>query len=136
VAGSGSSYGDNQLHRRVSWALHQIWVVSANPVNQQRWMQEYIEILDRNAFGNYRNLMYEMTLSPAMGEYLDMIRSTRQNPNENYPRELLQLFSTGLYMLNQDGTLILDNQGNRIPTYDQGKIDQFTKVFTGWDAVR
>ncbi|HLM61873.1 MAG TPA: DUF1800 family protein, partial [Pyrinomonadaceae bacterium] len=125
-------YGDNQLHRRVSWALHQIWVVSANPVNQQRWMQEYIEILDRNAFGNYRNLMYEMTLSPAMGEYLDMIRSTRQNPNENYPRELLQLFSTGLYMLNQDGTLILDNQGNRIPTYDQGKIDQFTKVFTGW----
>lgn len=125
-------YGDDQLRRRVSWALHQIWVVSHPIIYQQRGMQEYIELLDRNALGNYRDLMYEMTLSPAMGEYLDMARSTRQNPNENYPRELLQLFSTGLYMLNQDGTLILDIQGNRIPTYDQGKIDQFTKVFTGW----
>ncbi|MEJ7863194.1 MAG: DUF1800 domain-containing protein [Pyrinomonadaceae bacterium] len=125
-------YGDDQLRRRVSWALHQIWVVSSVTVSQQRWMQEYIEILDRNAFGNYRDLMREMTLSPAMGEYLDMIRSTRTDPNENYPREILQLFTIGLNMLNQDGTPILDNQGNRIPTYDQGKIDQFTKVFTGW----
>lgn len=125
-------YGEAQLRRRVSWALHQIWVVSHANINQQRGMQEYIEILDRNAFGNYRDLMKEMTLSPAMGEYLDMVRSTRRNPNENYPRELLQLFTVGLYMLNQDGTLILDNQGNRIPTFDQDKIDQFTKVFTGW----
>ena len=125
-------YGEDQLRRRVSWALHQIWVVSHTGVNQQRGMQEYIEILDRNAFGNYRDLMKEMTLNPAMGTYLDMYTSTRHNPNENYPRELLQLFSVGLYMLNQDGTLILDDQGNRIPTYDQEKIDQFTKVFTGW----
>lgn len=125
-------YGDDQLRRRVSWALHQIWVVSARTVYQNRWMQEYTEILDRNAFGNYRDLMREMTLSPAMGEYLDMVRSTRQNPNENYPRELLQLFSVGLYMLNPDGTFVLDGQGNRVPTYDQAKIDQFTKVFTGW----
>ncbi len=125
-------YGEDQLRRRVSWALHQVWVVSHANISQQRGTQEYIEILDRNAFGNYRDLMLEMTLSPAMGEYLDMVRSTRQNPNENYPRELLQLFSTGLYMLNQDGTLILDNQGNRVPTYDQAKIEQFTKVFTGW----
>lgn len=125
-------YGEDQLRRRVSWALHQIWVVSARTVYQNRWMQEYTEILDRNAFGNYRDLMREMTLSPAMGEYLDMVRSTRQNPNENYPRELLQLFSVGLYMLNQDGTYQLDGQGNRIATYDQAKIDQFTKVFTGW----
>ncbi|MGD9561365.1 MAG: DUF1800 family protein [Pyrinomonadaceae bacterium] len=125
-------YGEDQLRRRVSWALHQIWVVSARTVYQNRWMQEYTEILDRNAFGNYRDLMREMTLSPAMGEYLDMVRSTRYEPNENYPRELLQLFSVGLYMLNPDGTYQLDGQGNRIPTYDQAKIDQFTKVFTGW----
>lgn len=125
-------YGDDQLRRRVSWALSQIWVVSVATVNQQRWLQEYIEILDRNAFGNYRDLMGEMTRSPAMGEYLDMVRSTRTEPNENYPREILQLFTVGLNMLNQDGTPILDNQGNRIPTYDQAKIDQFTKVFTGW----
>ncbi len=125
-------YGEDQLRRRVSWALHQVWVVASPTVYQQRWTQEYIEILDRNAFGNYRDLMKEMTLSPAMGEYLDMVRSTRQNPNENYPRELLQLFTIGLYQLNQDGTLVRDNEGNRIPTYDQDKIDQFTKVFTGW----
>ena len=61
-----------------------------------------------------------------------MIRSSRDNPNENYPRELLQLFTIGLYELNQDGTFKLNNQGNRIPTYDQEKINQFTKVFTGW----
>jgi len=125
-------YGDDQLRRRVSWALHQIWVVSQSTVYQQRWLQEYIEILDRNAFGNYRDLMKEMTLSPAMGEYLDMVRSTKNSPNENYPRELLQLFSVGLYKLNPDGTPVLDGQNNRIPTYDQDKINQFTKVFTGW----
>ena len=81
-------YGNDQLRRRTSWALSQIWVVSVATVNQQRWLQEYIEILDRNAFGNYRDLMSEMTRSPAMGEYLDMVRSTRTDPNENYPREI------------------------------------------------
>jgi uncharacterized protein (DUF1800 family) len=126
-------YGEDQLRRRVSWALHQIWVVAHSNINQQRGMQEYIETLDRNAFGNYRDLMREMTLNPAMGNYLDMVRSTRHNPNENYPRELLQLFTIGLYMLNQDGTFVLDGEGNRVPTFDQDKIDQFTKVFTGWE---
>lgn len=125
-------YGEDQLRRRISWALHQIWVTSGIDIQQQRWTQEYIEILDRNAFGNYRNLMQEMTLNPAMGHYLDMMISTRQNPNENYPREILQLFTIGLDMLNQDGTPILDQNGNPIPTYEQDKIDQFTKVFTGW----
>ncbi|MDQ4121093.1 MAG: DUF1800 domain-containing protein [Acidobacteriota bacterium] len=125
-------YGEDQLRRRVSWALHQIWVVSGLDGMQQRWMQEYFEVLDKHAFGNYRDLMKDMTLNPAMGEYLDMVRSTRTNPNENYPREILQLFAVGLDILNQDGTPILDNQGNRIPTYDQEKVNQFTKVFTGW----
>jgi uncharacterized protein (DUF1800 family) len=125
-------YGEDQLRRRVSWALHQIWVTSGADLQQQRWVQEYIEILDKYAFGNYRDLMKDMTLNPAMGEYLDMVRSTRINANENYPREILQLFTIGLDMLNQDGTPILDNQGNRIPTYDQEKVNQFTKVFTGW----
>ncbi len=126
-------YGDDQLRRRVSWALSQIWVVSGNGgvTQQQRHEQEYFEVLDRNAFGNYRNLMAEMTLNPAMGNYLDMVRSTRFSPNENYPREILQLFTVGLDMLNQDGTPILSG-GNRVPTYDQNNIIQFTKVFTGW----
>lgn len=125
-------YGDDQLRRRVSWALHQIWVVSENTLYQQRWMQQYLEILDRNAFGNFRNLMYEMTLNPGMGEYLDMVRSTRNDPNENYARELLQLFTIGLDRLNPDGTLMLDGNGNRIPTYDQNTINNLSRVLTGW----
>jgi hypothetical protein len=95
-------------------------------------MLRYIEVLDRHAFGNYRNLMEEMTLSPVMGNYLDMASSTRQNPNENYAREILQLFSIGLYMLNQDGTVQTDSQGQPIPSYDQNIVNGFTKVFTGW----
>lgn len=129
-------YGDDQLRRRVSWALHQIWVVSGVDTQQSRWELEYIKILDKHAFGNYRDLMKEMTLNPAMGNYLDMMRSTRNNPNENYPREILQLFSIGLDLLNQDGTPVDGNSTmpgvQRVDTYDQEKVNQFTKVFTGW----
>lgn len=121
-------YGNDQLRRRVSWALSQIWVTSGG---QQRHMQEYYEILDRNAFGNYRTLMAQMTLNPMMGNYLDMIQSTRFNPNENYPREIMQLFTLGLDMLNQNGTPIMSG-GRRVPTYDQNNVIQFTKVYTGW----
>jgi uncharacterized protein (DUF1800 family) len=126
-------YGeDQQLRRRVSWALSQIWVVSGRETIQPSRMVPYVRILDKYAFGNYRYLMEEMTLNPAMGNYLDMAISTRQNPNENYAREILQLFSIGLYMLNQDGTPKLDSQGNLIPTYTQAEVNGFTKVFTGW----
>lgn len=127
-------YGDPQLRHRVAWALSQIWVISgAGGVTQQSsWMIAYHKLLSQNAFGNYRNLMKDITLNPGMGNFLDMVRSTRNNPNENYPREILQLFTIGLFMLNQDGTLILDGQGNPIPTYDQTDVDNFTKVFTGW----
>jgi uncharacterized protein (DUF1800 family) len=65
-----------------------------------------------------------------------MMRSTKGNPNENYPREILQLFTVGLFLLNQDGTFQLDGQGDPIPTYDQDKINNFTKVFTGWRDCR
>jgi len=126
-------YGeDQQLRRRVSWALSQIWVVSGRETVQPSGMLPYIQTLDRNAFGNYRDLMREMTLNPAMGNYLDMAISTRQSPNENYAREILQLFSIGLYMLNQDGTIQRDGQGNPIATYTQNEVNGFTKVFTGW----
>lgn len=123
---------DQQLRRRVSWALSQIWVVSGRETIQPSRMLPYIKILDKHAFGNYRDLMGEMTLNPAMGNYLDMAISTRQSPNENYAREILQLFSVGLYMLNQDGTVKTDGQGNPIATYDQNVVNGFTKVFTGW----
>ena len=126
-------YGeDQQLRRRVSWTLHQIFVVSGRETVQPSRMAPYIQILDRNAFGKYRTLLEEITLNPAMGNYLDMAISTRQNPNENYAREIMQLFSIGLDMLNQDGTPKLDGQGNRIPSYTQDTVNNFTKVFTGW----
>ena len=125
-------YGEPQLRHRVAWALSQIWVVSGVDTQQSSWMIAYHKELSKNAFGNYRNLMKDVTLNPAMGNYLDMIRSTRNNPNENFAREILQLFSVGLFMLNQDGTLQLDQNGNPIPTYDQDDVNNFTKVFTGW----
>ncbi len=126
-------YGDSQLRHRVAWALSQLWVTSGNDIQQGRHMIEYHKVLSRNAFGNYRTLMKEMTLNPAMGEYLDMRRSTRTNPNENYPREILQLFTIGLFMLNQDGTVQRDANNVPIPSYDQTTINNFSKVFTGWN---
>jgi hypothetical protein len=125
-------YGDAQLRHRVSWALSQLWVISGVDTQQSSWMITYHQQLSNNAFGNWRNLMKDVTLNPGMGNYLDMMRSTRTNPNENYPREVLQLFNVGLFMLNQDGTLQLDGLGNPIPTYDQNTVNNFTKVFTGW----
>ncbi len=129
-------YGEPQLKHRVSWALSQIWVISGVDTQQSSWMIEYHQQLSKSAFGNWRTLMYDVTLNPGMGNYLDMIRSTRTNPNENYPREVLQLFNIGLFMLNQDGTNQVDGLGNPIPTYDQTTINNFTKVFTGWRDCR
>ena len=125
-------YGDAQLRHRTTWALSQLWVISGVDTQQSSWMVTYYQQLGNNAFGNWRNLMRDVTLNPGMGNYLDMIRSTRNNPNENYAREILQLFNVGLFMLNQDGTLQLDAQNNPIPTYDQDDVNNFTKVFTGW----
>jgi uncharacterized protein (DUF1800 family) len=126
-------YGeDQQLRRRVSWGLHQIFVVSGRRTIQPSRMVPYIRILDKNAFGNFRILLKEITLNPAMGNMLDMAVSTRQNPNENYARELLELFTIGHSMLNRDGTPVIDAQGNAVPSYTQDTVDNFTKVFTGW----
>lgn len=125
-------YGKAQLKHRMAWALGQMWVTSGNDIQQSSHMIAYHQVLSKHAFGNYRNLMTDMTLNPAMGEYLDMARSTKNNPNENFAREVLQLFTVGLFMLNQDGTLQLDAGGNPIPSYDQETVNNFTKVFTGF----
>ena len=131
---SNALYGSDQLRQRVAFALHQILVVSANSeVNRPSWMTPYLQTLERNAFGNYRTLLNEITLTPAMGEYLDMRLSTRTNPNENFAREILQLFSIGTDVLNLDGTPQRDAQGNTIPTYSQADVNGFTRVFTGWN---
>jgi hypothetical protein len=126
-------YGGDQLRQRVAWALHQILTVSAREVSTTSWYTNYLQTIDRNAFGNYRTLLREMTLNPAMGHYLDMRRSTAGNPNENFAREVLQLFSIGVDELNPDGTPKLDPAGRRVPAYTQDTVNNFTRVFTGWD---
>ncbi|HEX6718923.1 MAG TPA: DUF1800 domain-containing protein [Pyrinomonadaceae bacterium] len=131
---SNALYRNDQLRQRVAFALHQILVVSANSeVNRPSWLTIYLQALDRNAFGNYQTLLSEITLTPAMGEYLDMRLSTKTSPNENFAREVLQLFSIGTDTLNLDGTQQRDALGNTIPTYTQADINEFTRVFTGWN---
>lgn len=131
---SNALYRNDQLRQRVAFALHQILVVSANSeVGRPSYMTIYLQALDRNAFGSYKTLLNEITLTPAMGEFLDMRLSTRTNPNENFAREVLQLFSIGTDVLNIDGTPQRDAQGNTIPTYSQADVNEFTRVFTGWN---
>ncbi len=103
-------YGPDQLRQRVAFALHQIIVVSGVDITHPSRMTPYLQILDRNAFGNYRQLLHEITLNPAMGNYLDMAGNNATNPNENYAREVLQLFSIGLNKLNEDGTPVLGRE--------------------------
>jgi uncharacterized protein (DUF1800 family) len=125
----------DQLRQRVAWALNQILVVSSLELFQAYSMQSYQRILYDNAFGNYRDILYKVTLSPGMGHYLNMVNNNKptgtQRPNENYARELLQLFSIGQIKLNQDGTPVLVN-GTTVPTYDQEEIEGFAYTFTGW----
>jgi uncharacterized protein (DUF1800 family) len=131
-------HGADQLRQRVAFALSQIIVVSANTIDPAYANRNFQQMLQVNAFGNYRNILLETTLSPVMGAYLNMVNNVRADPargtepNENYARELLQLFSVGEYLLNPDGTRQLDGQGNPISTYDQDTIENFARVFTGW----
>jgi uncharacterized protein (DUF1800 family) len=128
--------GEDQLRQRVGWALSQILVVSGLTIEDGPGMALYVDLLNANAFGNYRQLLREITLNPAMGDYLDMVDNvkprTGRSANENYAREILQLFSIGLFRLNADGSLVLDGQGKPIPTYDQSVIEGLARVFTGW----
>ena len=125
----------DQLRQRVAFALQQIMVTSGLTITQPSWMTPYLQIFDRNAFGNFRQLLQEITLNPAMGAYLNMAGNTKNAPNENYAREVLQLFTIGLNELNTDGTLVTDAQGNPVPTYTQATVDAFSRVFTGWNLA-
>lgn len=128
---SNALYGGDPLRQKVAWALHKILVVSGNDVSMPSRLTPYLRVLNRNAFGNFRTLLDELTRNAAMGRYLDLATSTRTRPNENYPRELLQLFSVGTIRLNTDGTPQTDADGP-IPTYDQAVVDGFAKALTGW----
>ncbi len=124
-------YGPDQLRQRVAWALHKLVVVSEETLPYPFQVAAYLRAIDTNAFGNYRDLLYQETLTPAMGEYLNMDTSTKDDPNENYAREIMQLFSIGTVLLNQDGTTQNDANGPK-PSYDQAVIDEFKRVYTGW----
>jgi uncharacterized protein (DUF1800 family) len=130
--------GQDQLRQRVAFALSQIWVVSASGLPYAYAYPPYWRIFRDNAFGNYRDLIHAVTLSPAMGRYLNMANNNKGNPakntsaNENYAREMMQLFTLGLTELNSDGTPVLDQNKNPIPTYDQAVVTNMAKVVTGW----
>lgn len=125
--------GPDQLRQRVAFALHQMWVVSAVEVDCNEAMIPYYRLLMNGAFGNYRELMTQMTLNPAMGSYLNMVNNRSQAitgnpPNENYGRELLQLFTLGLTRLNPDGTA----QAGAPPAYSEEDVKELSRMLTGW----
>ncbi len=132
--------GQDQLRRRVAFALSQIFVVSLqdSTVSEfKRGVASYLDMLGRNAFGNYRQLLNEVTLHPMMGLYLSHLRNQKEDParnrvpDQNYAREVMQLFSIGLYELNPDGTPKLVN-GQPVETYDSDDIVGLSRVFTGF----
>lgn len=135
----------DQLRQRVAFALSEILVISsaAEPYlrNRAEGVAAYYDLLLDHAFGNYRDLLSAITYSPAMGVFLSHHGNKKANPkrgtapDENYARELMQLFSIGLYKLNSDGTPILDEQGELIPVYTQNDVMELARVFTGWDMV-
>jgi uncharacterized protein (DUF1800 family) len=128
----------DQLRQRVAFALSQIMAVSSIEIYEAYGLADYQNLLLRDALGNFRTLLQDVTLSPTMGRYLDMANSDETNPqtgtvpNQNYAREVLQLFSIGLVALNPDGTQQLDASGAPIPTFDGAAIEGFAGLFTGW----
>jgi uncharacterized protein (DUF1800 family) len=128
--------GPDQLRQRAIFALSQTIVVSANKVGDGAALTPWMRLLSRNAFGNFRTMLQEVSLSPTMGKYLDNVFNRKAtattSANENYARELLQLFSIGTWELNNDGSQKLDGAGNPIPAYSQATIAEFAKALTGW----
>ena len=130
---------DDQLRQRVAYALSQIMVISAQSDLGENGesISAFYDILLHHSFGNFRDLLYEVSLNPAMGVYLSHYNNPKAipdeniHPDENYAREVMQLFSIGLYKLNQDGTRTKDADGNDIPTYNNDDIKELARVFTG-----
>jgi uncharacterized protein (DUF1800 family) len=129
----------DQLRQRVAFALSSMFVISTNSVNA-RSVTPYQNLLTSDAFANFYTIMHDVTLSTGMGAYLNMLNSAKpgtiggvaQIANENYSRELMQLFTTGIDLLNPDGTLQLDSSGNPIPVYTEAQVQAFARAYTGW----
>ena len=138
----GLALPTDQLRQRVAFALSEIFVVSSQngTLTYQPWaLASWYDMLSRNAFGNYRTLIEDVSLHPAMGIYLSHIQNQKADPtrnirpDENYAREVMQLFSIGLVQLDTDGSVLLGTNGQPIPTYDQATVRGFAQVFTGWN---
>jgi uncharacterized protein (DUF1800 family) len=127
--------GPDQLRQRVAFALSEIFVISSDTDNATT-ITYYHNTLAQDAFTNFYTVMHDVSVSPGMGAYLNMLNSAKapagEIPNENYARELMQLFTIGLNMLNDDGSLQLDGNGNPIPTYTQAQVQEFAAAYTGW----
>jgi uncharacterized protein (DUF1800 family) len=131
--------GNDQLRQRVKYALTEMMVIaSTNPAvaNMPRGMANYYDVLGADAFGNFRQLLQDVTLNPMMGQFLSMQGNDKgdanRDPDENYAREVMQLFTIGLYQLNPDGTQKMDQTGQPIPTYSNVDVMGIAKVFTGF----
>ncbi|MCA0176920.1 MAG: DUF1800 domain-containing protein [Proteobacteria bacterium] len=132
-------FADDQLRQRVKLALSEIFVISLIEVSgtQAEMAASYYDMLGRNAFGNFRTLLQDVTMHPAMGKYLSHLRNqpadpvTGRQPDQNFAREVMQLFSIGLVQLNPDGTAKLSG-GLPIPTYDQDDVAGIASTFTGF----
>lgn len=129
----------DQLRQRVQYTLTQMFVISDNDAgveNMPRGEANYYDLLGKDAFGNFRTLLEDVTLNPMMGQYLSMLGNDKGNattdPDENYAREVMQLFTIGLYQLNDDGSQKLDSSGKPIPTYSNVDVQGLAKVFTGF----
>lgn len=132
-----AALGKDQLRQRIAFALSQIMVVSLdNDSENARTVASYYDTLGRNAFGNFRTLLQDVSLHPAMGVYLTHLHNQKENssgrvPDENYAREVMQLFTIGLYQLNSDGTLVMSG-GKPVETYTNADVSGLAKVFTGF----
>jgi uncharacterized protein (DUF1800 family) len=130
--------GADQLRQRVAFALSEIWVVSNLEVANASAFPPLLRIFQQRAFDNYEQLMKDITLNPGMGRYLNMVNNDKGNPskgtsaNENYAREIMQLFTMGLTQLHDDGSPVLDQNGNPVPTYRQEDVTNLARAFTGW----
>lgn len=136
--------GPDQLRQRMAFALSEILVVGGSPdqaTGQAPNLAAYYDILVSDSLGNYRKLLEDVTLSPEMGLYLNMFRNDKpdasvgRHADENYAREIMQLFSIGLVKLNQDGTVQKDASGNPIPTYSQSDVEGLARTLTGWASA-
>ncbi|MDF5446866.1 DUF1800 family protein, partial [Vibrio parahaemolyticus] len=133
---------EDQLRQRMAYALSQIVVVSRYGgvlSSKPTGLVNYYDLLVEHAFGNYRDLLYDVSIHPVMGSYLSMLGSAKENsatgtlPDENFARELMQLFTIGLYELNLDGSKKLNHAtGKPIPTYNQTDIQELARALTGW----